>query len=83
MISSPTKKIFGSKIDYFTTPNEAAQGADALFIATEWPEFRSPDFEQLGSIMKNRVIFDGRNLYDVMTMKGFGFTYVSIGRQTL
>lgn len=77
------KKIFGSKIDYFTTPNEAAQGADALFIATEWPEFRSPDFEQLGSIMKNRVIFDGRNLYDVMTMKGFGFTYVSIGRQTL
>lgn len=77
------KRVFGSKISYFATPYDAVQGADALFIATEWPEFRSPDFEQLGSIMKNRVIFDGRNLYDVMTMKGFGFTYVSIGRQTL
>lgn len=77
------RKIFGSKINYFPTPSEAAQGVDALFIATEWPEFRSPDFDHLGSIMKNRVIFDGRNLYDVNSMKGLGFTYVSIGRQTL
>jgi UDPglucose 6-dehydrogenase len=77
------KKIFGSKIHYFATPSEAVQGVDALLIATEWPEFRSPDFDHLGSIMKNKVIFDGRNLYDVSSMKGLGFTYVSIGRQTL
>ena len=75
------QKIFGDKIQYAQTPHEAADGADAILIATEWPEFRSPDFVQLGSIMRNKTIFDGRNLYDVETMKDLGFTYISIGRK--
>ncbi len=77
------KRIYGSKLNYHSTPEEAAMDADALFIATEWPEFRSLDFVQLGTLMKNKVIFDGRNLYDLNTMKTLGFTYVSIGRQTI
>ncbi|MEQ8423261.1 MAG: UDP-glucose/GDP-mannose dehydrogenase family protein [Cyclobacteriaceae bacterium] len=77
------RKIFGDKIKYSMTPYEAAEGADAIFIATEWPEFRAPDFDRLASIMKNKVIFDGRNLYDVDAMKELGFTYISIGRKTV
>jgi UDPglucose 6-dehydrogenase len=74
------RKKFGDRISYFTTPYEAATGADAIFIATEWPEFRTPDFEQLDKILKGKVIFDGRNLYDLDTMKDLGYTYISIGR---
>lgn len=74
-------KVLGNKIQYFPTPYEAAEGADAIFIATEWPEFRAPDFDKLGQIMKEKVIFDGRNLYDVDTMRDLGFTYFSIGRK--
>ncbi len=77
------KKLLGDKISYFENPYEAADGADAIFIATEWPEFRTPDFEKLSSSLKNKVIFDGRNLYDLAQMKELGFTYFSIGRQTI
>jgi UDPglucose 6-dehydrogenase len=77
------KKLLGSKISYHDTPFEAATGADAIFIATEWPEFRAPDFAKLASVMKSRVIFDGRNLYELRDMKDLGFTYFSIGRQTI
>ncbi|HRK53834.1 MAG TPA: UDP-glucose/GDP-mannose dehydrogenase family protein [Cyclobacteriaceae bacterium] len=77
------KKVLGEKISYFSNPYDAAEGADAVFIATEWPEFRSPDFERLSALMKNKVIFDGRNLYDVNTMKELGFTYTSIGRKSV
>lgn len=77
------KAILGSKIQYCETPYEAAQGADAIFIATEWPEFRTPDFEKLSSILKNKIIFDGRNLYDIQSMKDLGYTYYSIGRKTI
>lgn len=77
------KKIFGAKISYFESPYEAADGADAIFIATEWPEFRTPDFEKLSSLLKNKVIFDGRNLYDLIQMKELGYTYFSIGRQAI
>src|SRR5579871_3866664 len=69
------KKILGDKITYHETPYEAAAGADAILIATEWPEFRTPDFEKLASLLKNKVIFDGRNLYDLAQMKELGFTY--------
>jgi len=75
------KNIFADKILYSNSQYEAARGADAILIATEWPEFRSPDFDHLSSIMKNKVIFDGRNLYDVNSMKNLGFTYISIGRE--
>lgn len=77
------KKIMGEKISYYSNPYDAAEGADAILIATEWPEFRAPDFEKLSSLMKNKVIFDGRNLYDVNTMKDLGFTYTSIGRKSV
>jgi len=74
------RKVFGGKLTYAATPMEAASGADLLFIATEWQEFRSPDFDHLGAIMKDRIIVDGRNLYEVEDMRARGFRYHSIGR---
>jgi UDPglucose 6-dehydrogenase len=59
---------------------EAAEGADALAIATEWQEFRSPDFDRLRELLKAPLIFDGRNLYDPGILTRFGFTYYAIGR---
>jgi UDPglucose 6-dehydrogenase len=77
------KKIFGDKIQYTETPYGAVEGADAVFIATEWPEFRTPDFDKLSSLLKSKVIFDGRNLYELHTMKDLGYTYFSIGREAV
>lgn len=77
------KRLLGNKIEFCESPYEAAQGADAIFIATEWPEFRTPDFDKLASVVKNKVIFDGRNLYDLSTMKDLKFTYISIGREAI
>jgi UDPglucose 6-dehydrogenase len=77
------KKIVGDKISYFDNPYEAAEGADAIFIATEWPEFRTPDFDKLNAILKSRVIFDGRNVYELDVMKEQGYTYFSIGREAV
>jgi len=59
----------------------AARGADALVIVTEWSEFRSPDFPQLKRLLKNAVIFDGRNLYDPELLAGYGFEYFPVGRR--
>lgn len=61
----------------------AAEGADAIVISTDWDEFKSPDFDRLGKVMKSRVIFDGRNLYRPQQMKALGFTYVSVGRASV
>ena len=77
------RKLFGDQISYHDQPMAAAEGADLLLIATEWQEFRSPDFEHLGQIMKEKVIADGRNLYDVEVMKEKGFKYVSVGRKAI
>lgn len=77
------KRLLGDRIQYHKTPYEAAEGADAIFIATEWPEFRTPDFERLGSLIKGKVIFDGRNLYDTNAMKEQGYVYYSIGREAV
>lgn len=77
------KKIYGDKLHYFEDPYEATQDADALFIATEWPVFRSPDFKRLGQLMRGKVLFDGRNLYELDHPRDHGFTYVSIGRKTV
>lgn len=77
------KKIFGNKIEYFENPYEAADGADAIFIATEWPEFRTPDFEKLSATLKSKVIFDGRNVYELNVMKEQGYEYYSIGREVV
>lgn len=65
----------------FTSDMYAAlEGADALFIFTEWSQYRSPDFDRIKSLMNTPLIFDGRNLYNPEKMKEMGFTYVSIGR---
>ncbi len=77
------KKIFGDKIEYFENPYEAAKDADAIFIATEWPEFRTPDFEKLSGTVKSKVIFDGRNVYELSVMKEQGYKYFSIGREVV
>ena len=77
------KRILGDQITYHNSPYEATEGADAIFIATEWPEFRVPDFEKLATSMKTKVIFDGRNVYELRDMKENGFTYISIGRKPI
>jgi UDPglucose 6-dehydrogenase len=77
------KRIVGNRISYFENPYEAASGADAILIATEWPEFRTPDFDLLTKSLKNKLIFDGRNLYDLAIMRDQGYTYFSIGRETI
>ena len=59
---------------------EALKGADCLVIATEWGEFRTPDFDKMAAMLREPVIFDGRNVYDVEQMKALGFQYASIGR---
>lgn len=74
------KKILGDRIK-FSGQYEAIKDCDALIVATEWSEFRTPDFERMGSIMKNKVIFDGRNVYEPNRMKELGFYYESIGRK--
>ena len=77
------ERVLGGRIHYFDNPYDAAENADAIFIATEWPEFRAPDFERLSAILKAKVIFDGRNLYDLQLMRDMGYKYFSIGREVI
>jgi len=77
------KQIIGDKISYCESRYDALQGADALVIATEWSEFRTPDFDKIISLLKNKVIFDGRNLFDLQQMEQLGFHYESIGRKAI
>ncbi len=77
------KKQLGDKIGYAGDQYEALKGADALLIATEWSLFRTPDFEKVASLLKAKVIFDGRNLYGLAQVKESGFTYYSIGREII
>lgn len=74
------KEKYGNKISFANDRDEAIKNADALVIATEWQLFRTPDFDKLAADMNQKVIFDGRNLYDVKEMKDLGFYYASIGR---
>jgi UDPglucose 6-dehydrogenase len=77
------KKVLGDKITYCENQYDALGGADALFIATEWSEYRNPDFDRMGSLLKNKLIFDGRNLYSLHFINELGFNYYSIGRETI
>jgi UDPglucose 6-dehydrogenase len=77
------KKMLGDKIAFVDDHYEALKDADALVIATEWTLYRSPDFHKMGSLMKSKVIFDGRNLYDLNHMKELGFYYRSVGRKLI
>jgi UDPglucose 6-dehydrogenase len=74
------KREIGDKIIYAENQYEALDGADSLIIATEWSEFRTPDFNKMKSLLKNDVIFDGRNLFELYQMEESGFHYESIGR---
>ena len=80
---SNVKGVVGDKITYSETQYEALEDADALVIATEWSEFRTPDFNKITSLLKNKAIFDGRNLFDLKQMEQLGFHYVSIGRKVI
>jgi UDPglucose 6-dehydrogenase len=77
------RKIKGDSIDYCQDPYSALDGADALLICTEWSLFRTPEFNRMGTLLKRKVIFDGRNLYDTDRMKELGYYYRSIGRETV
>ena len=77
------KKIMGDKIKYVNDQYEALYGVDALLIATEWSVFRNPDFEKMEEVLKNKVIFDGRNLFDLEKMVDLGYYYNSIGRKII
>ncbi|MFL5810212.1 MAG: UDP-glucose dehydrogenase family protein, partial [Flavisolibacter sp.] len=74
------KTIFADKISFTETQYECLENADALIIATEWNEFRTPDFDKMMTLLKDPVIFDGRNVFDVQSMEKKGFHYESIGR---
>ncbi|MBI3591763.1 MAG: UDP-glucose/GDP-mannose dehydrogenase family protein [Candidatus Melainabacteria bacterium] len=71
--------LFKNKIDYGTSEMDSVKGADALVVCTEWLQFRNPNFEKLASELKDKVIFDGRNLYDPEKLKLFGLNYVGVG----
>lgn len=80
---SNVKKLIGDKITYVADEYEACAAADCLLIATEWSVFRTPDFDKLSSLLKNKIIFDGRNLYENAKMKELGYYYNSIGRDVV
>lgn len=77
------RNVLGNQISYAHTSYAALDDADALVIMTEWPLFRTPDFDKMNLLLKNRVIFDGRNVYELDQMAEMGYTYYSIGRETV
>jgi UDPglucose 6-dehydrogenase len=76
-----TQKFLGDSITYARDQYEALKDADALALITEWPEFRIPDLEKMSELMKQKAIFDGRNIYDPAEIKKAGFSYFGIGRR--
>ena len=77
------KEMIGDKINYTESQYDALKNADALIIATEWSEFRTPDFDKIISLLNNKIIFDGRNLFDLQQMQDLGFHYESVGRKMI
>jgi UDPglucose 6-dehydrogenase len=75
------RKKLGNRITYASDPYEALDNADALVLMTEWSEFHLPDFIRMAKVMKGKVIFDGRNIYDPVEIKKMGFRYFGIGRR--
>lgn len=76
-----TKKLLGTTIGYAADPYEALSGADAMVLMTEWSEFHLPDFLKMAEVMKGKVIFDGRNIFDPAEIRRNGFEYFGIGRR--
>ncbi|MCH8052970.1 MAG: UDP-glucose/GDP-mannose dehydrogenase family protein [Planctomycetes bacterium] len=77
---SNVKALYGEKFVISDEAYAVVEGADALVVVTEWNEFRSPDFKRLAELLKQPIIFDGRNLYDSATMRRYGFEHYPIGR---
>ena len=77
------REVVGDKISFSENQYDALINCDALIIATEWSEFRTPDFDKMTERMKSKVIFDGRNVFDLSQMKDLGYYYESIGRKTI
>ena len=77
------ERMLGNKISYATDIYESLNDADALLIVTEWPEFRSPDFDEISKRLKNKVLFDGRNIFDSQDMKKLNYSYYCIGIKTI
>ena len=77
------KRILGDKIEYCTDKYEVLVDTDGLIVVTEWPEFRVLNYNVLEKLMREKVIFDGRNIYDPEELKEHGFTYYSIGRKAV
>jgi UDPglucose 6-dehydrogenase len=77
------RKILGDRIEVCEDEYEVLKDADALLIVTEWPVFRTPEFEKMSQLMKGKIVFDGRNLYELDTMRKYGFNYISIGRKEI
>ena len=75
-----TKREFGDQIEFSPTYTDTYIDVDALVIMTEWSVFRNPDFDHMLSQIRDRIIFDGRNLYDPTEMRDMGFSYYSVGR---
>ncbi len=75
------KRILGERVKYVNDKHEAVLDAHGLVIVTEWAEFRVPNYRMMGKLMKEKVIFDGRNIYDAAEMLEYGFSYYSIGRK--
>ncbi|MGA2406484.1 MAG: UDP-glucose/GDP-mannose dehydrogenase family protein [Bacteroidales bacterium] len=76
-----TRNLLGNRIEYTLDPYEALIDADAVALMTEWSEFHLPDFTRMAELMKGKVIFDGRNIYDPSSIRKLGFTYLGIGRR--
>ncbi|MDP4218602.1 MAG: UDP-glucose/GDP-mannose dehydrogenase family protein [Bacteroidota bacterium] len=74
------RQLLGDQVNYAENQYEALEGADALIIATEWNEFRTPNFLKIVTTLKSKVIFDGRNLFDIAAIRELGFYYESVGR---
>lgn len=77
------KGVIGDSISYAPNQYAALENADALIIATEWSVFRTPDFDEISKKLPSKLIFDGRNLFELQAMKELGFTYYSIGRASI
>ena len=77
------RQILGNQVTFAHTSYAALDDADALVIMTEWPMFRTPEFDKMNLLLKNKVIFDGRNVYELDQMREMGYTYYSIGREVV
>ncbi|MGC4102036.1 UDP-glucose dehydrogenase family protein [Ferruginibacter sp.] len=77
------RTVLGTSITFCEGQYDALKDADILIIATEWSEFRTPDFDRITKLLKHKAIFDGRNLFDLKHMEEMGFYYVSVGRKTI